>query len=142
MLGRPKVYFAHPVNVYDTELERGLLQEIAAAFPQYEILNPNAPEHRDGYQTYKEATGRGMDYFFQNVLPRAQACVVLAFRDCMFGTGTAAEALWFLRQGFPVWEIGPMGSIVERENIPDDQILSVEETRARIRDADGNTIPY
>ena len=47
---RPTLYFAHPVNVYGTELESNLLARIVGEFPGYDIVNPNAPQHLAGYK--------------------------------------------------------------------------------------------
>lgn len=135
---KPYLYFAHPINVYDTELERALLAQITERFSGYEILNPNAPEHSAGYRA------EGMGYFLRKVLPRCDAGVLLAFRDRMIGKGVFAEGLqlfvsWPYR---PVWEID-LDGLPWTFWIPDsNRCLSVDETRARIRYPDGSIRPY
>ena len=134
---KPQLYFAHPINSYDTELERILLAQIRERFTGYEILNPNAPEHFAGYRA------EGMAYFLRRVLPSCEAGALLAFRDRMIGTGVFAEALklfvsWPRR---PVWEINL--EIPWTFWIPDSiRCLTVEETRKRIRNPDGSPKPY
>lgn len=128
----PVLYFAHPVNVYDTDLERFLLARIAERFPDYRILNPNAPEHAAGY------AAKGMAYFLDDVLPTCQACVLLAFRDGLIGKGVYDEACLIHGKGGPVSEILPGGALLSWSPDPSRR-LTVDETRARIRLPDGKT---
>jgi hypothetical protein len=132
---RSVLYFAHPVNVYDTHLERRLLAHIAARFPDSRILNPNAPEHDAGYKT------KGMAYFLEDILPGCGECVVLAFLDGKIGKGVYAEAEQLHKAGCPVWEITILGGFIAWAPDPS-RCLTLEETRERIRDEAGNTRPY
>ena len=133
---KPVLYFAHPVNVYDTDLERALLACIAERFPAYRILNPNAPEHAAGY------AAKGMRHFFEDILPQCDLCVLLAFPDRQIGKGVYAEAEQLHDGCNPVWEILPSGEFLTWAPNPA-RMLTVEETRARIRMPDGKTMrPY
>ena len=143
---RGVLYFGHPVNTYNTELEGILLGTIFENFAAWEIENPNQKKHQEGYQRYKEEKGNGMLYF-DEVLQNCSGGIFLAFRDGKWGAGVAKEALNLLNRGLPVWQIRFVGDVViieELESIDftEENILSVEETRARIRDKDGNTLPY
>jgi hypothetical protein len=129
---QPVLYFAHPVNVYDTELERALLACIAERFPEYRILNPNAPEHAAGYKA------KGMQYFLEGILPQCDLCVLLAFPDRYIGKGVYAEAEQLHAGCNPVWEILPDGTFLTWAPNPA-RMLTVEATRARIRMPDGKT---
>ena len=84
-----------------------------------------------------------MAYFTEEVLPTCQACVLLPFRDGRWGAGVAKEVAWFLDRGFPVWSISPDGRLAPVTQMPYYKvILTVEQTRERLRDADGNMLPF
>lgn len=136
-----KLYFGHPVNVYNTELERELVKIIMEKLPGWEIENPSQPHHEEGYQNWKARTGNGMDYYTMEVLPGCHGGIFLPFRDGMWGAGVFAEAKFFADQGRPIWEISPTGAIASPK-LMIVHPLSVKETRLRIRDVSGNVIPY
>lgn len=136
-----KMYFGHPINVYGTELENNLLDIISQAFPTWDIENPNQQKHADGYKRYMDASGRGMDYYFCEVLPQCQGGIFLPFRDGKYGTGVFGEAKFLSEQGCPVWQIDAEGHI-SKLDLESAQVLSVEETRERIRTPDKKSKPY
>ncbi|MDD5251681.1 MAG: hypothetical protein PHT12_03535 [Patescibacteria group bacterium] len=136
-----KIYFGHPINTYDTELERSLVEAIEAAFPDWEVLNPNQPEHQEACQRYRRETGNGMTYFLQEMLPPCSAGVFLPFRDGKFGAGVCAEADFLASRGCPIFEVSAEGRVTPLV-LDSARALSVEETRARIRDAHGARIPF
>jgi len=139
---KKKLYFGHPINVYGTDLQRALLARIAERFPDWEIENPDQPHHDEGYRRRKEATGRPMDYYTQEVLPGCGGGVFLTFRDGMFGAGVFAEAVAIHGQGGPVWEIDAEGR-VSALLLDGRRALSVDETRSRIRLPGGGGLkPY
>lgn len=127
------IYFAHPVNTYNTELEKKLIVKIGQVFPSCFIENPNQGKHQKGYQKWKERTGNGMAYYFAEVLPFCDFGIYLPFRDGKWGTGVAGEAKFFvLRRNVPlVLTVNVHGDIrlIFFKSI---RILSVEETRERI----------
>lgn len=136
-----RLYFGHPVNSYNTELEGQLLRRIADFLHDWEIENPNQPHHQEGYKHWKEKTGKGMDYFVKEVLPSCQGGIFLTFRDGAWGAGVYMEAEFYAKQGQPVWSITHNGCIV-KVDLSTIQPLTIEETRARIRTASAETIPY
>lgn len=138
------MYFAHPINTYDTKLEEDLLHLMSSASSVVVIENPNQQKHQDGYARWRASHDNGMLYFTEEVLPGCTSCTFLAFRDGMIPAGVAKEVQWFLDRGMPVQEISSFGitTTIVRRMLASERILSVSETRARIRDADGNTIPY
>ena len=139
---RRKIYFGHPVNSYNTELEKILLSRIGLIFPGCDIVNPNSPEHERGYQERKASTGNGMDYFLKEVLPSCHCGVFLPFRDGKLGQGVYKEALQLSESGKSVFEISVKEEFFTLDLTETSRVLSVEETRARIRDVDGNLLPY
>ena len=137
----PRMYFAHPINVYDTPLEAFLLERIRRTFPSWEIENPNRPHHQRGYQERLAKTGRGMDYYYEDVLPLCNGCIALPFIDGAWGTGVFGESKHLARLGAVTFRISHRGvirpMIFRRQNV-----LTVDETRSRIRTPSGLRIPY
>ena len=136
-----KLYFVHPVNVYNTRLEVNLIEKIKIAFPDWEIENPAETKHNEGYKEWQEKTGRGMNYFFNIVLPECQGGVFLPFRDGAWGIGVFGEAEFLSKKDLPIWQISSDGEISEI-NLKNTNVLSIEKTRLRIRFASGETKPY
>jgi len=129
------LYFGHPVNTYGTALESELIKKREEIFPVHNIENPNQKKHSEGYKE------KGMDYFFKFVLPNCDAGIFLTFRDGKWGAGVGKEAKWMLENGKKIWKINHNGDPSYLNNIPDSNILSVEETRERIRQ-NGKILPY
>lgn len=137
---RQKMYFGQPINVYGTELQQRLLKAIAAAFPDWDIENPDQERHSAGYRRRVDEGGRGMDYYFEEVLPGCLAGTFLPFRDGKFGTGVYAEAKCLHDHGCLIYEIDADCRITSL--LPDERrVLTVEETRKRIRNETGRE-PY
>ena len=141
-MARKRLYFGHPLNTYDTALEAKLLAEIASQFPDWEIVNPNRPEHQAGYAEYEkthvDGDGKptGMGYFFEVVLPTCHGGVYLAVRDGMFGRGVFGEAEWQQTRGLPTWEIAPDRTVTPLEApIDPARGLTREETWARLAES-------
>jgi hypothetical protein len=136
------LYFGHPINVYDTPLERSLLAMIAAVLPEWEVLNPNAPEHNAGYAT-AAASGNGMRYFLDEVLPGCDGGIFLPFRDGKWGKGVFTEAEALFGRRCPIWMIDHRGLVWSLDGLPDlSQVLTIEETRSRIRGPDRKPLPF
>lgn len=128
-----KIYFGHPVNFYNTDKEKELIQRIQREFPGTEVENPSEQRHQDGYKRYKEKTGNGMNYFFQEVLPLMVKGVFLPFEDGKFGAGVFKEAEFMEKSGKLIYEINLEGIITgKRMAIDYSRALSVDETRLRV----------
>ena len=117
-----KIYFAHPITDYGTQRQA---RAVAYLESQWEVVNPDKPEHQEGYKA------EGMAYFER----LAAGCDLLAFMrfpDGSIGAGVGKEieaaklagVRWILEyfdgQIYPVYG----------DPTP---ILSVEATRATIR---------
>lgn len=112
-----KIYFAHPINIYDEPLEEAFVELIADCLMNGDrsiLENPNQPYHQRGYERWKAQRDgspdnpsghRGMSYFYDEVLPKCSGCVCLPFLDGRLGLGVAGEAKWFLEEGRPVWMV-------------------------------------
>lgn len=155
---KQKLYFAHPVNTYGQPIEIKMINLIKKFFPQFDIENPNQPQHQKGYTEWKKKCGNGMEYFYQTVLPDCEAgSVAMPFLDGMYGAGVAGEEVWYLERNLPIFlvEAPKLANIrkftrVEKkllldwgravketkekeiqEKIGNSLILSIEETRKR-----------
>ena len=126
------LYFAHPVNVYNTPLEQKLLREISIIFSAWDIENPNQPHHQEGYKTWKKEKGNGMLYYFEDVLPKMDGGIGLTFLDGKFGKGVAGELEFLFKAGKPIWEINNSGIISIIYSLGTERILDVEQTKQRI----------
>ncbi len=106
-------YFPHPINLYNTPLERSLVLLIAHYFniPERAVENPNQPHHEEGYQQYAkrartaDKNHKGMNYFYDEVLPYCDGSVVMPFLDGRMAIGTAGETSWYIKAGLPVFTI-------------------------------------
>ena len=131
-----RIYFAHPVWTYDTEVEAAIVRDLERL--GYEVVNPNSSEHQAAYAEH------GMAHF--TVL--AASCEALAYLSETdenwgidypgnhdVGAGVAREILEMLVLGKPVyilsrgvhaehWRVDCTGN-----RIPG--VLTIEETRAR-----------
>lgn len=137
MRDQEKIYFGHPITIYNTVLEQRLIACIALAFPEHSLENPNQAHHQEGYRRWKEKTGKSMDYFFNEVLPRMSAGVFLPFEDGKWGTGVFREATFLKEQGKSIYEINLEGTITQMR-LDDTRALSIEETCARISRTTGS----
>lgn len=111
-----KCYYAHPLTDYNTFRE--LLDVKTLRRLGFEVLNPNAPEHDAGYKVH------GMTYFEELV----DSCDVLAFRAFIDGkipAGVVKEVERAEKYGKPTFEL-PAPRF--------DRVLTVEETRARLKE--------
>ncbi len=111
-----RAYYAHPMTIYDRPQERRDLETIKAL--GYEPVNPNASASQAGYDR------EGMEYFVKLV----QGCDVLVFRafpDGKIPAGVLKEI-----------ETAGLASmiVIELPAYPWARALSVEDTRARLRE--------
>lgn len=139
-----KLYFAHPINTYGTPLERAILDLLERKFGYHEIVNPSDQVHVNKVNELRAADPKAnvMPYFV-SLTDACHAIAVLPFGDGMWGAGVWSEAENILsRKGF-VWVIDPVTlDGVYLDKLPEEKRLSVEDTRARIRNADGTPKPY
>lgn len=137
-----KIYFGHPINTYDTELEGQLLQRISEIFPAWFIENPNEEYHQEGYEFWKRLYGNGMGYYYQEVLPHCSIGVFLLFRDGKWGAGVFGEAKFLYNRGCQIFKINAEGKVTKIHFLDATQVLTIEETRKRIRTESGEIVPY
>ena len=118
---RRKIYFAHPLNVYDTPLEAAIEILIYEALPEYEIESPNKLHHQRGYEEWKKSTAvnpdkhNAMAYFYEVVMPQCAGCVSMPFLDRRMGFGVNGETKKTIEHGEPVWFIAPTLTATEKD---------------------------
>src|SRR3989344_7621915 len=127
-----KIYFGHPINTYDSDLEKDLLAKIQKTFPGWWIINPNQEHHQKAYQEWKDKYGSGMNYYYEEVLPWCNSGIFLPFRDGKWGAGVFGEAQFLDQKNKPIYQITHDMIILRIGNLSRIPALSVEETRIRI----------
>ncbi|GEM_PF-741523 len=119
-----RLYFAHPVNIYNEPIEKAFeefLTHFLARDDRSVIENPNQPHHQEGYNAYakrakeSDTKHKGMNYFFDMVLPNCSGGVALPFLDGRMGLGVAGELKWYVEHNRPAWFILPMHMPVVKE---------------------------
>lgn len=116
-----KLYFAHPINNFNTLFEQAIVKFIAHIFPNDEIENPNQPHHQEGYRVYakreqeSDTKHKGMNYFYDEVLPGCAGSVAMPFLDARLGLGVAGESGWFVKNKMPAWFIEPTREVTQED---------------------------
>ena len=125
-----KLYFAHPISIYNTRKESVLLDMITkTSFLSYpEVLNPNSQYHECQYKI------KGMDYFL-NLVDSCDALIIYPFEDGYIGAGIVKEALRAIDSKKRVYYINPKDFSIE-EVFKLSNCLTVEETRERLKNND------
>lgn len=124
-----RLYLAHPVLLYGTAYKARLVERLRAE--GWDVVDPDTPEHAAAYKA------RGMAHFCEVVAN----CDALAFEGMPgggIGAGVAKEILeaWVL--GKPVCRVIAGGALSELRRDQGatmllSEVLTIEETRARIR---------
>lgn len=140
-----RLYFAHPINVYDTPLETTLIRTIGAhpQLSRFTLENPNTKAHSAAYEARKTISEDAMSYFAE-VVGKCAAVVFLAFPDGKIGGGVWYEILAADCIGLPLWEIFPDGRIlrIKSGQLALTRSLTRIDTVARIRYPDGSPRPF
>jgi hypothetical protein len=81
-----KIYFAHPISIYNTHKENALLYIIKEAFSSDDIiLNPGDINHQLAYAI------KGDMSYFTDLVKECDAIVAYPFEDGYFGAGVSEE---------------------------------------------------
>ncbi len=123
------LYFAHPVNTYNTALEKKLLERIRQKFPTMRILNPNEPQYSEGWGRYQKQLGNPMIYFIAELMPSCTGGVIaLPYRNGRWSPGVYLEMMVTYVADRPVWTINATGRIRKVKRFPSG-LLSIKENR-------------
>jgi len=132
MIQPNSIYFAHPINFYNTPHERDLIKKITGFFPEYHVENPNQTHHQENYPIWKQETGSGMNYYLDIILPYMDAGIYLPFQDGMIGAGIFGEMEFLYNFGKNIWQINHNKQISRIFNLDLTKRLSVEDTKKRV----------
>lgn len=112
-----KLYYAHPISLYNTEQEKRDLLLLNKIFPQYSIYNPNNNEADVGYKQL------GMKYF-EDII---ESCNLLVFRVFPLGkipAGIAEEIKIADRNNISIIELPCFTN----------RFMSIEDTRSYLKE--------
>ena len=120
-----KIYFAHPISIYNTIKEFALLGVIKLLFKDCVITNPNSVYNESKYIIH------GMDFYF-SLIDDCDTVVFIPFDDGYVSAGVTKEVLYGKRKGKIIYRVNPYDfSIQKIANIS--KTLTVEETRERLK---------
>lgn len=128
-----KIYFAHPMGTYHSDAETQALLAIKKLFPHYEIVNPNHFSH--------QRAANGKISYFTKLASECDALVYLPFGDNSIGIGIAEEVKSAFKKNREVHELHvrddgmPSGMCSRVEQLDEDRVLSMDETKAHNREA-------
>jgi hypothetical protein len=122
------IYFAHPINTYNTSIENRVISLIKKQFPNQQILNPNHPSIEKAYKQ----TGMNV---FKNLVNRCDMLICLPFDDGSIGAGKAKEIMWALADKKPCYYIKSVSPFRYEtiKNLSGYNVLSVEKTREKLK---------
>lgn len=126
-----KLYFAHPMNTYNSTVEKKALKIISSRFPDYEVVNPNGKTHQEACRL------TSMEYF-KLLVDYSDIVVALPLMDGSWGAGVFYELQIASQRKKKVYEIC---GVYEKGLIPNIKDLnffelsplSVSETRNRMK---------
>jgi hypothetical protein len=122
------IYFAHPVNTYNTFIEAKVIEKIQEQFPDQVILNPNHPYIAHLYKK------QGMK-IFKKLVKMCDILICLPFEGGEIGAGKAKEISWGLKKETPCYYICNTQPF-EYERIytlNGYNVLTVKETREKLK---------
>lgn len=111
-----KVYYAHPVSLYNTKVDER--DEETLKRLGFDVINPKSPDWSEQYKK------RGMEFFIEQVR-QCDAIAFRAFLDGSIGAGVRAEIDEAVKLGIPIIELP---CCIQRRT------LTVEQTREALRD--------
>lgn len=130
------IYFAHPINTYNTEYEIMSIKSIKDKFPNSIILNPGEQQYQDGFKDYISNDPKEYMGYFRDLVNTCSVIVYLPFRDMKIGAGVRYE-IYHLHQRFNnIYEINPKNFSIRKVNMNhvNTNTLTIDETRRRIKE--------
>ncbi len=113
-----KIYYAHPISLYNTPQEERDLEFLKFLWPDAEVYNPNSKLDSEKYKEY------GMQWFYDRV-GDCDLIVFRAFPDGKIGAGVWGEIMFGdVNCSIPIMEI-PM--------LMESRQLSIDDTREYIK---------
>ena len=133
--GETTIYFAHPINTYGSEIESKAIQSIENKFINSTIINPGEQKYQDEFIGYRENNPQDYMKYFKDLVNECSVIVYLPFTDGMIGAGIRYEVYQLNKKFDSIYEINPNDYSIRKVDMThvDNQSLSVEETRGRIK---------
>jgi hypothetical protein len=130
------IYFAHPINTYSTEYEEQSLMSIKEKFPNSHIINPGDDFYQEQFNKYRENNPKDYMPYFKDLVNQCSAVVYLPFRDGKVGAGVRYEIFQLNNRYDNIYEINPEDFSINKVSMKyvDENTLSIDETRKRIKD--------
>lgn len=129
-----KIYFAHPINTYETPVDEKCIQIIKDNLGE-QIINPSDKLIQKTFGEYRIAHPDTYMEFFKELVSSCDTIVYLPFKDGMVGAGIWYEVKNVFENGGKIYEIDLPTDSVSEVDFPyvDGKRLSVEDTRIRIK---------
>lgn len=131
----PTIYFAHPVNIYNTDIEKKCIELINQKFKNCIIINPGDDYYQNDFKGYREKNPENYMIYFKNLVEGCSIIVYLPFRDGMIGAGVWYEIHQLSNFVDSIYEINLIDNDINNVSIDyvDQHKLSIDETRIRIK---------
>lgn len=131
-----KIYFAHPINTYETPVDEKCVQIIKDNLGD-QIINPSDPLIQRTFASYRKENPDTYMEFFKDLVSSCDTIVYLPFSDGMIGAGIWYEVKNVYKKGGKIYEIDLPTESLSEVDFPyvDSNKLTVEDTRIRIKGA-------
>jgi hypothetical protein len=129
------VYFAHPINTYNTKYESLSIDMIKDKFPNSTIINPGEQSYQDSFKEYVNNDPEEYMGYFKDLVNTCSVIVYLPFNDGKIGAGVRYEIFHLHKRFDEIYEINPNDYSIRKVSMlyVDDNTLSIDETRQRIK---------
>jgi len=141
-----RIYFAHPMCEYGTELEKEVIERIKEAdideirgVDDIEIVNPSDPKILREFKAFGKKNAMHMK-FFLDLVRTCDVIVGMPFLNGQWGAGVYAEMKVMQEKCGSVWQVewywdddGSPYFCLERVNVEDIRPLSITETRQTVK---------
>jgi hypothetical protein len=138
-----RIYFAHPINTHDTDLEHEMIQAIYEHFSGHiVIVNPSDIIHQimvmdiKAFHDDAKVSSKKVREYFLHLAVICQGGVVLPFHDGAIGANDYALLERIEQNHHTIWLITYRGDIEIISNLSAITPLSIKETRARTHNTD------
>ena len=137
-----RIYFAHPICEYGTQLEKSIVKKISSAEWEYgiEVINPADRRYQGEFKKYKEKHPESYMQYWLDLAKTCKICVGMPFLNGQWGMGVWAEMNAIRSCGGETYQAkimwcsdGPKLSDLELVDIKDIEPMSVFTTQATLR---------
>ena len=129
------IYFARPINTYNTKYESLSIGTIKDKFPNSIIINPGEQSHQESFKGYVSNNPEEYMGYFKDLVNTCSIIVYLPFIDGKIGAGVRYEIFHLHKRFNEIYEINPNDFSIRKVSMGyvDNNTLSIHETRQRIK---------